>query len=125
MRRKILLGALALALALPAFGQSATCQTGGNTPLMAFAKETVTVSTTALQLTPATYLGAIAATLSLGTDTVNWWATGAAPTSSDGNPFAVGGFLTLCSIQDIQHFRVIRSGSVDAKLFVTYYKPAQ
>ncbi len=97
-----------------------------STNIEAYAHETITVSTTALPLTASVYqvsgeAGPQFALLTTATDSCRFWLNGAAPTSTVGHQLAAGSTLTLY-MPGIQHFRVIRSGSADVPLSVTYFR---
>ena len=124
MRRLFFTFILAL-FALPASAQ--TCLLGSQTVVYPWAHETITVSTVAKTLTVATYAptgaqGSILAVITTATDTARWWDDGTAPTSTVGHSIAAGGTLTLCGTQAISKFQIIRSGSADVPISVTYFR---
>lgn len=92
--------------------------------LVPFAFETLTVSTTAVGLTAATYnpgvnRGAIAALVTFAAADCRATFDGTVPTSTVGHLFSAGSSLTLYG-DGIRKFRAIRSGGTDAVLSVTY-----
>lgn len=99
-------------------------------PMVALGKETMTVSTTALLFTETTYNpggggGAIKALITTENDTVRFWTDGTAPTSALGHLLAAGSSVEICGAQNIRNFKVIRAGSSDATVQVSYYRPIQ
>ena len=100
----------------------------------AFAREKLTVSTTALALTEATY----AATSTLVNDRVTakealittedapirFTLDGTTPVDGTdvGHVLATGGSMTLYGLSNIRQFRAVRSGGTDAVVNVTYFR---
>lgn len=106
--------------------QGATCNPDSQLPLSSFASETLTVSSTALPLTKATWSpsggqAATAAYMTVKTDNVLFWLDGSTPTATVGHVFAAGGSLVICG-PDLAKFRVIRQTN-DATLSITYLRP--
>lgn len=133
MRR---LGFLALAalVSCRVYAQSqpvsnASCVTGQNFTPKAFAYEEITVGATAKFLTIATYRpagqnGAMMAFISVETDNIRFRIDGGTPTSTVGHPVlatstSVGSFI-ICEAA-LPRLQMIRSGSVDAAIKVTYF----
>lgn len=82
--------------------------------------ESVTVSTTAVTLTAATYTNCDNALITVETDQVRFRLDGVAPTSSVGHVLDAGDTLILDSADQIVGARFIRSGGSDATLRVSY-----
>lgn len=96
--------------------------------LRQFAYEEITVSTTALGLTAATYAAsggwpcaqrAVVQVLSAG---IRFKLNGDSPTSSTGFAESAGSSFTLDNEAEISGFKAIRSGGADAKLIVSYLR---
>lgn len=133
MRKRLLvLGALALCFASyqpKAKADAAGCLQGINTVPVAYAFETITVSTSALPFTRSVYAPtgsspanpAFVAYFSTETDTARIRLDGVAPTSSVGMLLAAGSYVTVCQ-SGIPNFKIIRSGSSDVPINVTYFR---
>lgn len=84
------------------------------------AKETLTVSSTALPLAAPPANGAAnCAVITVETDQVRFWVDGSTPTASVGHLLNVGDELELRGGDELTKFRVIRV-TADATLQVTY-----
>jgi hypothetical protein len=116
----LLLGAFLLLRA--AHAQTCPGMTVQATP---FAEEAVTVSSTAIGLTAATYQTAASvatlATIQVQNAPVSVRVVGA-PTTSDGRFMASWSSFTICGLDSIAAFRAIRLSSTNARLWVSYYK---
>jgi hypothetical protein len=114
----------ALALAAPML--TAECL-GMNVPLKAFAFESVTVSTSAVGLTSATYKpsGQVAASIALVQVEAQplRWSVASTPTAAIGHAAVDTNAIKLCGLADITAFLAIRSGGTDSVLRVTYFRP--
>ena len=82
--------------------------------------ESVTVSTTAVTLTAATYTDCDNALITVETDQVRFRLDAVAPTSAIGHILDAGDTLLLSSEDQIVGARFIRSGGADATLRVSY-----
>lgn len=97
-----------------------------------FAHETITVSTTSIGLTVATFapgggqLPAECAVATVETDNIRFWTDGSAPTSSAGllliNSATSNNIITIGQ-RDLPNIRFIRAGAADVKLSIQYYAP--
>jgi hypothetical protein len=100
----------------------------GYGPRQAFAYETLTVSTTALSLTAATYAPSDANTkgkaqkaiITANDQPARFRYDSGTPTASVGHKLAAGETIVLYGITNITNFRVIREGATDVNLAVTY-----
>lgn len=98
------------------------------TPLQSFAFEQVTVNSTAVGLTEATYAPSgnprarRAVIQNVGSRVVRYKTDGSAPTSSSGHQLAVGGVLTLETTHDIAAFRAVRESAFNSTLAITYQR---
>lgn len=125
LKRLVLACAILSAIVpLPAQAQTAgTCIAG--IPVVAFAHETITVSSTSIGGTAATYATATAtaayAVFTVETNPLRYWADGTAPTSTVGHLVNAGGQIGVCGAATIATFRMIRTGS-DATVYASYYK---
>lgn len=132
MKKRIIAALAALSVVfVPIRGsaQSSTVCTAGNA--VPFTRETITVSTTAVGLTRATYApgnGVNPATVALisvqGGQDVRVWFDGTAPTDSVGIILVDGQSLYVCG-NVLGTFKAIRDGSADAELAVQYFNVAQ
>ena len=84
------------------------------------AYEAITVSTTALSLSAATYVGYRTAVITVEDFAVRFRVDGTNPTATEGHLVNAGGKIVLGSADEIVQFRVIRQSSGDAKLRVSY-----
>lgn len=82
--------------------------------------EAVTVSTTAVALTAATFGQSNEAFITVENGAVRFRMDGTAPTASQGHELDVGDSLTLDSRDQIERIRFIRRNGVDATLRVSY-----
>jgi hypothetical protein len=122
---RFLMTVLALFLAPAVYAQT-SCTEGQNYVPVPFAKEEITVSTTAVGLTAATYKptgsgAAVMAFITIDTDTLRFWLDGSIPTSTVGHAAANPSSLVLCEAS-LPRALFIRSGAADAKLRVTYFR---
>lgn len=120
IRRALVLLAL---LALPLVAR-ADCP-GHNSRLVAFAFESVTVSTVSIGGTAATYNptggpGAVEALVQVEAQPIRW-SVASTPTAAIGHAAIDTNQIRLCD-GDIATFRAIRSGGTDAVLRITYYR---
>ena len=131
--RKRVIAALAVLVCFGAVpevrAQSSTVCTAGNA--VPFARETITVSTTAVGLTLATYRpggGVNPATVALisvqGGQNVRVWFDGTAPTTSAGIVVASGQSFYVCGTV-LGTFKAIRDDASDSELAVQYFNVAQ
>ena len=129
MKRFLLLIVAVLALASHAEAQC----TGVNDVLTPYAAESITVSSTALGFTAATYSPGVGSTggldpnpprMAVGvleTDQVRFLLHGGTPTSSVGLLVSSGSSITVCGATAIKNFRAIRVTG-DATLQVIYFR---
>lgn len=82
--------------------------------------EKITVGSTAVGLTAATYAGATVAEVTFETAAVRVRRDGTAPTAETGTPFFDKDVLLLTSSDQIAKFKAIRSGATDATIQVAY-----
>lgn len=114
-----------------------------------FAREQVTVSTASIGGTAATYNGqatgettqreqpavgaihssgnparfrASAAIVELITNDIFYTIDGSTPSSTNGNRLSAGMILSLAGYQKVSQFRMLRNGSSDAVVDISYYK---
>lgn len=104
---------------------SATCHGLSFTP-QPFAKETITVSSTAIGFTSATYapagaLRASVAYITIETNSIRFWSDGSTPTAAVGHPAPAGQAIEVCGVPAINQFLMIRQ-SADATASVTYFR---
>lgn len=105
-----------------------------NASLTVYAFEQITVSTTSVPFTASVYtrtgqqplVPAVLAIVSTETDNLRYRVDGIAPTSSVGHQLYAasttsGSTVMVCGMQNIQKFRMIRSGSSDVTVTVSYY----
>lgn len=85
-----------------------------------FATEALTVSSTSVGFTSATYVGADYAHVYVDVADVRILATGSTVTASNGVPCAVGDEILLENADEVARFRAIRDGSTDATLIVQF-----
>ena len=120
---------LTLSLALlpmPTYAQQNECGTGPSVP---FASETITVSTTAIGFTLATYAptgGPVTANQALvfvNTNNLRARFDGVAPTTSVGAIMAAGQFFLVCSLS-LNRTQFIRDDASDVEVFVVYSGPS-
>lgn len=99
--------------------------------LSAFASETITVSTSAVGLTAATYNPgngqnpASAALVAVNTNNLRAWFDGSAPTTSAGIIVAAGQSFVVCGIPGLQKLKMIRDDASDVEVAVQYFAVAQ
>lgn len=90
-----------------------------------FAQETITVSSTAIGFTVATYADGTGtaryASASVESNPLRFWDDGSVPTSSAGTLVQPGQQIEICGENSIRRFLAIRTGS-DATLVVRYYR---
>ena len=82
--------------------------------------ESITVSTTALALTPAKVGEHKFAFITVEAQSVRYWVNGAVPTATVGYQLDAGDALTLDSRSQLIQFRVIRKDGADSTLRVSY-----
>lgn len=126
MARLILIGILAFACCGTL--QAADCTQQQVTPLKAFAQEAITVSTSAVKFTVATFSpgsggGAMEAFVTIATSDIRVLFDGTAPTSTTGHKFQANGTFTVCGpdIPNLQMIRDTGAGS-DAVVTVSYLR---
>lgn len=133
MRKRVIAALAALSVCFgpvpEARAQSSTVCTAGNA--VPFVRETITVSTSAIGLTRATYTpggGVNPATVALisvqGGYNVRVWFDGTAPTTSAGIVIASGQTVYVCG-SVLGTFKAIRDDASDAELAVQYFNVAQ
>ena len=86
-----------------------------------FDHEIVTVAATAIALTPATYLDATRAEMTLETAQIRFWVDGSDPTSSEGHTVNIDDVIVLDSAAQIAGFKAIRTGGSSGSLKVSYF----
>lgn len=87
-----------------------------------FATEALTVSSTSVGFTSATFGAADYAHVYIDVADVRALATGTAVTTSNGVPLSVGDELILESAEEVARFRAIRDGGTDATLIAQFGK---
>lgn len=93
-------------------------------------KEMITVSTAAIGFTTATYRPAstsgqppaVCALVTVNTNSISWWPTGATPTAADGIITGSGVSFWVGS-SDLARLLMIRAGASDAAVAVLYFTP--
>lgn len=102
--------------------------------MIAYAFETLTVSTTALPFTVAVYAPSLATGQSLGdppcvlatgtveTNPTRYRVDGLAPTASVGHLVSAGQTFTVEGVPAVRSFRIIRQGAADATVTITYWR---
>lgn len=129
MKKILVVLMLALALVVPtSVGDAQSICPGLTRAGTAFATERLTVSSTALPLTVATWQPgstsgnwAKYSVLSVETDAIRYLDTGGTPTASIGHLVPVGSFMTVCGTSSLTNFRMIKV-TADAPVQVTYYR---
>jgi len=96
-------------------------------PLIAFAKEELTISTTVKTLTssvyqPANQAPAEEAVLTSEDGDLRYWMDSSDPTSSSGHLLTPGLWTTIRGLKNISQLKMIRAGTTDAKIQVTYFR---
>lgn len=125
--KKRLLAVVLLALAYSVPGDAGPAGCTDLPYLTPFAKETLTISTTALGFTAATYAPAGGqpadmAITSFEGDDVRYWEDGSDPTSTSGHKVTNGSFLTTCGRPAISQIKFIRDNSTDVTGYVSFYR---
>lgn len=115
------------ALLVLAFAPDATAQCYPTTAdLIPFAKESLTVSSSALGLTAATYTNAASAIMTVGAQPIRVWFDGSTPTSTVGHYFVANTQITVCGVTISRIRFILDTGAGgDATLSVTYSRPPQ
>jgi len=95
--------------------------------LIAFAKEELTVSNTVVTLTPSVYqptgeAPAEEAFITGEEGNVRYWLDGTDPTAESGHLLEPGMFYTIRGLTNITQMKMIRAGTTDAKVKVTYFR---
>lgn len=130
-RRLIQIGLIVLAIA--SLSGTSKAAPGGcmdpNASLNPFAFEQITVSSTAVGFTTATFAPsgsgkADMAVVDVETNAIRYRADGLNPTAAVGSPIAASGSFTVCGQASIQVVRFIRQ-TADATLDVHYYRVGQ
>ena len=91
-----------------------------------FAKESLTISTTALPGTATVYnpSGAINtaryAFVTVETNPIRYWLDGSVPTAFLGHLVATNGSFEVCGINAVRNFQMIRQGAADATVMISY-----
>lgn len=85
-----------------------------------YAHETLTISSTAVALTAATYAGARAALITVEDASVRYRFDGGTPTSSVGHVADAGDIITLETANELVAFKAIRKDGSDATISVSY-----
>lgn len=125
-----LIGATAVLAPHVAHAQAQNSPCGGNTRFEAFAFETITVSTTAVGFTSATYAPsgttpADYAMVSVETAAIRYRVDGVAPTASVGHAIEAGSGFPVCGQPSLKTFQMIRRDGADSTVRVTYYRGAK
>lgn len=94
----------------------------------AFADEAMTVSSTAAGPTESVYAPedeepATYAFVTVAGDTIRYRTSGGDPTSSVGHEVVSGGYFEVYGASNVANLRMIRSGSNDAEVYITYERP--
>lgn len=124
-KRLLAVAILALASTIPGEAGPGGCT---NLPYMdPFAFETITVSTTAIGFTAATYAptGEQQADMAISSfegDDVRYREDGTDPTTTSGHKVTNGSFLTTCGRPAIGQIKFIRDNATDVTLYVSYYR---
>lgn len=119
--KRIVIVALALSQLL-FWGQPARADypcPGMNSIMVPLGKETLTVSNTAVSLTPPTTGTLQFASIWVETNPIRFWDDGSVPTASTGTPVAANSGINVCGAA-ISTFKAIRTGA-DATLTIRYY----
>lgn len=130
------LSILLSALILCAFAPEAKAQTSMGAcayspgALKSAYNEMLTVSTVAKILTASTYRpastsgqpAAVCALVTVNTNSISWWPTGAVPTSSDGI-ISTAGVSFWVGSSDLARLQMIRAGASDSAVAVLYFVP--
>lgn len=89
--------------------------------IVAFAFESVTVTTSAIGLTSGTYANAIRAEMTLERDDIRVRTDGTNPSATEGHVIEAGSVITLEGTAEIAAFRAYRADVTDAILKATYF----
>lgn len=124
MKKRLLLLAAVLGMALYQAPAQANCNTLGSPGVFAF--ETITVSSVSIGFTAATYAPtgeqqAFAALVSLETNAIRFRSDGTAPTAAVGHAVSAGSNIEVCGTANVRNFRMIRQ-SADATATVSYFR---
>lgn len=121
-KRLVLMGAVALALLVHGGYVGAAGCTFSAQP---FAYEAITVSSTSIGFTSATYNPAEGqasqALITIETNPIRFRGDGTAPTATEGHVINPGQMIDVCGSLAVRNFRMIRTGS-DATARVTYLR---
>lgn len=98
---------------------SSPCQ---NVSMGVVAYESITVSSSSIGFTVATYGTSIYALATLETNPIRYRVDGTAPTASEGILVPTGSTFEVCGASEMRDFRMIRTGS-DATVKVHFYRP--
>lgn len=131
MLKRFILAVLVVGLTvnIPVHAQSTTECNLAN--LSAFARETVTVSTSSIGLTAATYNPgggqnpAAAALVAVNANNMRVWFDGTAPTTSAGIIVLAGSSFVVCGIPGMAKLKMIRDDSTDVEVAVQYFAVPQ
>lgn len=102
-----------------------------NGPRPSLGYESITVSTTSVSpitttiqstLTNGLREQAVEAVVTIETNPIRYRVDGTAPTSSEGHLLNAGDVLTVQGFQNITNLKMIRQGSADATVRITYFK---
>ena len=88
---------------------------------ISFDHEIVTVADSAIALTPATYLDAVRAEMTLEDASIRYWCDGSDPTATEGHEVFTGDCIVLDSAAQIAGFLAIRDGATSGELQVAYF----
>lgn len=103
----------------------AVCAGQTYTPVF-FAKESLTVSTTAIGGTPSVYnptgnvSSARYAFISVETNPLRYWLDGSTPTASLGHLVNTNGNFEVCGVTAVKNFLMIRQGAADSTTMISY-----
>lgn len=125
MKKRLVLLALVLAAALYQ-GPSAQANCSIIGMPAAFAFETITVSSTGIGFTAATYAPAtgpqaMMALITIETNAIRFRSDGTAPTAAIGHPVSAGSTIEVCGTANVRNFLMIRQ-SADASASVSYFR---
>ncbi len=96
----------------------------GETIFKPISERQVTVDNTTGGVTIAAPSSADYAMITLQDAEIRYCVAGASPTTTFGTPIQVGQSFALETIEEIQNFRAIRTGSTSGKLNIIFYKSA-
>lgn len=88
---------------------------------VSFAHEIITVADSVIALTPATYLDALHAEITVEVAEIRYWDDGGDPTASEGHAVDEHDIIILDTDAAIENFKAIRTGGTSGVLMVSYF----